>query len=88
MLWFLTFINCALRPKIRITLQDVLLATGVHQLEEIYSVRKYEVSFIINLVWFGGTRLLFQNSKTEENLRILYLLCSGKIAQIPQVAFW
>jgi len=61
-------------------LQDVLLVMGVQQLEDIYSVRKYEVSLIINLGGLGGIRLSFQNNKTGENLGILYLLCPGKIA--------
>ena len=48
-------------------LKDALLVTGAQQIEEIFSLHKYEISFIIYSFGFEITSYLMLNNKIGEN---------------------
>ena len=48
-------------------LKDGLLVTGAQQLEGIFSLHMYEISFIIYIVGFGGKGYSMWNNNLEEN---------------------
>jgi len=48
-------------------LKDGLLVTGAQQLEEIFSLHTYELSFIIYIIGFGVKGYSIRNNKLGEN---------------------
>jgi hypothetical protein len=65
-------------------LRDGLLIMGVQQMEELFSLQTYEISFITTHDGYVGKRLSMRNKKRGRSLGILYLLFSSKITQIPK----
>ena len=61
-------------PKV---LKNGFLVTGAQQLQEIFSLHKYEISFIICIIGFGVKGYSMQNNRVGEN--------SGDIVLI---SFW
>ena len=48
-------------------LKDGPLVTGAKQLEEIFSLYKYEISFVVCLIVFKVTGFSMRNNKIGEN---------------------
>jgi hypothetical protein len=48
-------------------LKEVLMVTGAQQLEEIYNLHIYKITFIINIIGFGVTGYLKRYNNIREN---------------------
>jgi hypothetical protein len=57
-------------------LKDGSLVTGAQQMEEIFILHKYEISFFIFIIAFGVTGYSMRNNKIGENSGDIVFLIS------------